>query len=252
MTLLNNDISENINLLQSLATAIATQQNQHVDEFNAAVDEVEELRAALSQAKADLEEQKRLNVDIHNDRLAILDKHNNEVQKANSEIRKLQTESADYRVKYEELMKLDPKRLKRLLDTQKETNEGLRATNDKLTKANAELTSRNKKLREDLNIATNGLWAHGQERIIPFNGEVAGITDDARKPVDGCVWWHHERGIRLLCGYNYETDRIVVCDPVDEETGFVFTPSALAEKNMKEFFKSYKSEKERLAKKKAA
>lgn len=245
MTFHNNDISENINLLQELAVTIAKQQNDHVDEFNAAVDEIELLRSQVEKLQAELEDQKQLNQSIHKDRLAIIEKNNQEVTKANATIRKLQTEAADYRVKYEELLRLDPKRLERLLAASKKTNEELRAANDRLTAKNKELTNFNNKLRKDISIYNEGVWSHGQEKIIPFNGEVMGITDDERKPVDGCVWWHHERGVRLLCGYNYESDRIVICDPVDEETGFIFSPSALAEKNMKEFFKHYRAEKER-------
>lgn len=251
-----NELHDNLNLLQALSLRIVEQQNEHIDTFNQAVDEIEELRAKV-------EELQQLNQKIHVDRLAILDKHNAEVAKAqneidrlNSQVRKLQTNAENYRLQLDELQKTDPKRFERLYKTQKESNETLKAANEKLLRENADYKRYNQKLKSDIQLSLSGVWNFGQERIFPFMGNVAGIVDsETRVEVGNCVWWHHERGVRLLCGYNYEEKRIVLCDPIDEETGCLHIPSLSAEKAMHKYFEELRlaEEKEKkLSAKKAA
>lgn len=251
-----NDLSDNLNLLQSLVLRIAQQQDSHIDDFNHAVDHIDELNRQLA-------EQKQLNQQIHDDRMALLNKHNAEVTKAQTEIdrlgaviRKLQSTAESYRLQLEELQKLDPKRMERLYKAQKEANEGLKITNEKLLRENAEYKRYNQKLKSDMQLSVSGVWNFGQERIFPFVGNVAGIVDsETRVDVGNCVWWHHERGVRLLCGYNYEEKRIVLCDPVDEETGTLYIPSVVAEKAMHKYFEELRLAEEKdkkLAAKKAA
>ena len=115
-----NDIADNLNLLQQLAVTVAEQQNQHVDEFNHAIGTIESLEQQLAALRTELDNQKALNVKIHEDRLAILNKHNESVNTANSEIRRLQTRSAEAELQLSELRKIDPERMKRLYEAQKE------------------------------------------------------------------------------------------------------------------------------------
>ena len=244
-----NDLSKNLNLLQQLSVVIARQQNEHVDSFNSAIDEIEALRNEVAELKRTVAEKQKTNEAIHADRLAILEKHNNSVTTANATIRALQTKQESLRVELEELQRADPKRMERLYKAQKEQNESLKSANEKLLSENDLLKKRNNKLRADLENSTNALWTFGHESVYPFFGSVNGIVDDERKPVEAAVWWAHESGIRLLCSYNHDDDRILLCDPVDEETGRVFLPTLVADKAMKKYFKELRKEREKLSKK---
>lgn len=252
MTFKTNDISENLNLLQLLAATVAEQQNESVDHFNSAVDEVEELRAELAKAKAELAESEEVNLKIHADRLAILAKCNENADIANAEIRRLSTKSQSLAVELTELRKIDPERMKKLYEAQKTQNVDLKKANERLTTDNAQLKQRNLKLRSDLTLAHDGVWGFGIEKIIPYNGDVTGISATGeRSGMEHCVWWHNEKGVRLLCGYNESTDGIIICDPRQEDSDHIVVPSAVAEKAMKDYFKKLVKAKANAAKKAA-
>lgn len=247
-----NDIADNLNLLQQLAVTVAEQQNQHVDEFNHAIGTIESLEQQLAALRTELDNQKALNVKIHEDRLAILNKHNESVNTANSEIRRLQTRSAEAEITLAELRKIDPERMKRLYEAQKEQNAELKKTNERLQSKNTELEQRNKKLRADLQLSHEGVWGFGVERIIPYQGEVVGVKDGVRSKMSSCVWWHHEKGVRLLCGYKPETDEIIICDPCQDDSSNIVVPSAIADKAMKDYFKKLAKAEKKQQNKKAA
>lgn len=252
MTFKTNDISENLNLLQSLVLTIASQQDESVDHFNSAVDEIEALRAELAQTKAELEASKETNQKIHADRLAILSKCNENADIANAEIRRLSTKSQTLALELSELRKIDPERMKKLYEAQKTQNVDLKKANERLTADNALLKERNNKLRSDLSIAHDGVWGFGIEKIIPYNGDVTSIsTTGERASMNDCVWWHSEKGVRLLCGYNESTDSIVICDPRQDGSDNIVVPTLVAEKAMKDYFKKLIKAKAKTAKKAA-
>ena len=228
--------------------------NAETNDYNEVVEERNALAAELDQVKAKLEKTTSTMMHVHEDRKALLDKHNESVTLANAEIeRKRVTELANALAELKELRGLDPKGMKKRLDAQREQNEELKAENARLKAKNNELSSFNERLRKDAFYATKGIWNGGSEKLFPYNeGPVVAQHESGTLSAMSCaMWWGHERGMRLLCAYNPEQDAISVCDPMNDD-GKLFVPSLAAEHAMLERFRKMYADKLADKNKKAA
>lgn len=248
--------------------------NAETNDFNEVVEERNALATELDQVKAKLEETTSTMMHVHEDRKALLDKHNESVALANSEIERLSseiakrdnlinrlqsderkrvTELANAIAELKELRGLDPKGMKKRLDAQREQNEALKADNARLKAKNTELTTFNERLRKDAFYASKGIWNGGSEKLYPYNdGPVVAKHDSGEMSAMSCaMWWGHERGMRLLCAYDPENDTISVCDPMNDE-GKLFVPTLAAEQAMLERFRKMYADKLEAKNKKAA
>jgi hypothetical protein len=246
--------------------------NAETNDFNEVVEERNALAAELDQVKATLEETNKTMLHVHEDRKALLEKHNESVALANAEIKRLSDEIAnrdglinrlqsDERkrvaelanavAELKELRSLDPKSMKKRLDAQREQNEELKAENARLKTKNTELSSFNERLRKDAFYASKGIWDCGSEKLYPHtDGDVVVNTGEGMVALSCAMWWGHERGMRLMCAYNPESDTISICEPRDD-SGTLFLPSVAAEQAMLERFRKMHADKLD-AKKKAA
>lgn len=248
--------------------------NAETNDYNEVVEERNALAAELDQVKAKLEKTTSTMMHVHEDRKALLDKHNESVTLANAEIKRLSdeiakrdglinrmqsderkrvTELANALAELKELRGLDPKGMKKRLDAQREQNEELKAENARLKAKNNELSSFNERLRKDAFYATKGIWNGGSEKLFPYNeGPVVAQHESGTLSAMSCaMWWGHERGMRLLCAYNPEQDAISVCDPMNDD-GKLFVPSLAAEHAMLERFRKMYADKLADKNKKAA
>lgn len=238
--------------------------NAETNDFNEVVEERNALAEELAQVKAKLEEVTTTMMHVHEDRKALLDKHNESVTLANAEIKRLSDETAkrdglinrlqsderkrvaelaNAQAELKELRGLDPKGMKKRLDAQREQNENLKADNARLKAKNAELASFNERLRKDAFYASKGIWDCGSEKLFPYDdGDVVVSTDNGMVAMSCAMWWGHERGMRLMCAYNPESDTISICEPRDE-SGTLYLPSRAAELAMLERFRKMHSDK---------
>lgn len=253
-------------LLKALDAVYAAIEAHNVDvtDFNALVTDNDTLEAELAGIKSKHAEQQALMLHVHEDRKALLAKHNESVTLANEEItrltqelaivsqrydelaarhRRLETESASNAVELKQLRELDPKSMKKRLDKMRERN-------DELKKENAELATKLANSQRALKEANKSkadverpLWSLGSEKIVAHNHDSVVALEGGRRIALSCVvWWEHERGMRLMCAYDPERDSIMICDPRDENDN-MFTPSKAAEAAMLTVMKNMRADK---------
>ena len=245
-----NEPKHPLNTLREALDLVIEAHNQDTADFNRLVADNEALEAELARLRAELAEKESLLLHVHNDRKALLEKHNESVKIANAEIvrlteisdrvargydelasrhRKLETEHGSLLVEVKQLRELDPKGMKKRLDGVRERNEELKKENTRLTENNRLLNHRNEELRKKIASANNPVWSLGSEKIVPYHDQVVVASEGGnRMALVSPMWWEHERGMRLLCAYDPERDTILLCDPRDDNSN-MFTPSKAAE-----------------------
>lgn len=260
-----------IQALQEAVNLAIHAYNEETQDFNALVKDNDALEAEVARLKAELAKKEDLLLHVHNDRKALLEKHNESVTLANAEIirlsevanastrrydelasrhRKLETESASAAVELKQLREMDPKSMKKRLDAAKARNEELKAENARLTDNNGRLNRRNEELRRKMEALNTPVWALGSEKIFPYHDEIVIASETGNRLALVCpMWWGHERGMRLLCAYDPERDLILLCDPRDENSN-MFTPSKAAEAQMLKLMREFKEKNLKPAEKK--
>ncbi|MCE9932779.1 hypothetical protein [Aeromonas salmonicida] len=266
-----NEPKHPLNTLREALDLVIEAHNQDSADFNRLVADNEALEAELARLRAELVEKEILLLHVHNDRKALLEKHNESVKIANAEIvrlteisdrvargydelasrhRKLETEHASATVELKQLRELDPKSMKKRLDASKARNEELKAENARLTDNNGRLSRRNEELRRKMNALNTPVWALGSEKIVPYHDQIVIASETGqRMALVSPMWWEHERGMRLLCAYDPERDLILLCDPRDENSN-MFTPSKAAEAQMLKLMRDFKEKNLKPAEKK--
>ncbi|ELA7322557.1 hypothetical protein Q9X98_004189 [Vibrio parahaemolyticus] len=174
----------------------------------------------------------------------IVGKHQAVIDVSNGTIASLQAEVESLRAEVREYKRMNPKKLEKTVREQKAK---LASKTKELEKTQGELRNErrnNQTLKNRLEEQKIGFWQHGQERIIPYlNGDVIQRKDLVNNTnMKIAAWWHHECGVKILFGYDAESDELFMCDPTDE-SGQIRKPTAMAEKTMLTYFRKLNKKK---------
>lgn len=244
---------------QNTIPALIEAYNADTHEYHAMHDELERLRSREALLEEQLKHANRINSELtaKNDELSevvleqskVLKKqgetlkdlngrHQAVIQVSNDKIGGLQAENDTLRNEVRELKRLNPKKLEKIAKEQKAK---LAAHTKTITRLEGELRNERRVtqgLRNQLEEQKIGFWQKGQERIVPFlSADVIQRRDlISQASVQVAAWWQHECGLKILCGYDPETDEVYMCNPSDGE-GNMIEPTAVAQKVMLDHFR---------------